>query len=271
MADIANRPLSYSSLKAFWQSPKHYIAYLKKPYEPEKFAMEKASETLILEPEKFDKQFLVVDKPDRRTTAGKQEWERIQDQCEKEKLIMLTKEEYENAKLMAESVKNNPQTAYYLDHITEIQKKLSWTDKKTGLQVIGYADVICEIDEHKIIIDLKSTTDGSPNAFFKQAAQLNYDLQCGSYLLAFHKKYYEFPDYMYMVYEKNLPYNSEMIHCPADYCNDAKAEFEHMLTSFKYCMDNNLWHMGYEFWLFDTLPYFTMEMPRYHKKKFENK
>lgn len=273
---LDKRPLSYSSLKAFRKSPRHFIEYLTQPrVEKEEFVIGNACECLILEPEKFDTQFELYTKFEKRSNDAKALWAQMVENAKANKKQLINDEQFKQARIMADSVLNDERFDMYLSNIAinkegqkEIQKQIRWTDKKTGLPVIAKLDFVCNFDEHLIVIDLKSTVDGDPNKFFRQAGDLDYELQVGCYLTAYHKKYYQFPDFIFITIEKEIPFSPQIIYCPSDYCNTAKDEFEQTLTAFKYCLDNNLWHQGYEFWLFDTKPYFTMEKPKYIKSKF---
>lgn len=267
---LKNRPLSYSSLKEFHKSPAHYIQYLTEPFvQTDAMILGQAVECLVFQPDKIKDKFVVYEKFDRRSNDAKAKWAEMCDNAKKNKQTMIDQYMYAQAELMANSVKNTPETAYYLDKVKSLQKKLSWTDKKTNLPIIGYVDVECEIDEHLIIIDFKTSNSSDPNKFFKSASEFDYELQVGCYLTGYHKQFYKFPDFMFMVVESEAPYPATMIHCPGDYCNYAKEEFDHTLTAFRYCMDNNEFHRGYHFWD-ANMGYFNMELPRWKKSRFVN-
>ncbi len=269
---LNDRPLSYSSLKEFRKSPKHYTEYVlqaKKEY-VEAFVLGNAVETLVFDESNFVNRFELFEKFAKRSNVDKEKWELMLENAKANNKILIDTETFALANIMAKTVKNTPETAYYLEHVKAIQKKLSWTDKKTGIPIIGYVDAECEIDEHLIIIDFKTSDSSDPNEFYKSAASFDYEIQVGCYLTGYHKKYFLFPEFMFMVVEKKAPYNATMIHCPGDYVNYAKEEFEHSLTAFKYCMDKQEFHRGYHFWDVD-MGYFNMEKPRWKKSKFINK
>jgi hypothetical protein len=278
---LETRPLSKSSLVEFAQGPRYYIEYLlglKK--DKEEWDLGKAVECLLLECEYdgekwikdvFDKKFIVADRLDQRKPENKKEWENNLANAKLNKQTLISTSMNSQAELMAIVTLSNPNCKYWIDQKKDIQKKISWTDKKTGLPITGIIDFSAEPDEHLTIIDIKTSKAESQDAFFKEVYKLGYNYQTGSYLTGYHKKYYKFPDFMFMVITKTFPYDSYMVHVPGDLCKDAKDEFDHLLTAFKYCMDNNQFHMGADFWLFDTLPYFSLEKPRYIKSKFINK
>jgi hypothetical protein len=268
LEDLKKRPVSYSSLKAFRKSPKHYIEYITKPREEkEEFTIGNATECLVFEPEKFKDKFEVFTKFERRSNDAKATWAGMVQDAKANKKTLISDETHRLALILAESVKENELCQPYLNSVTKIQKKLEWTDKKTEIPIIGYVDAECEIEEHLIICDFKTTANAEPDKWFKQAAELEYDLQVGAYLTGYHKTAYKFPEFVFIVVEKETPYNSVVIHCPSDYCEAAKDEFEKTLTAFRYCLDEKLWYQGYEFWNAE-MPYFTMSKPKWKQSKF---
>lgn len=266
---LKKRPLSASSLKEFRKSPKHYIEYLIKPREfKDEFTIGKACECILLEKEKFNDKFRIYNKFDKRSDKAKARWAEMLVEAKGGKFEWITQENYDLACKMAESALANPRTRQWIEDRRFIQRKVAWTHTKTRLPIIGYVDFDVDYEEHISIVDIKTDYNGDPQKWFRHAADLDYEIQVGSYLCGYRKNFYCFPDFLFMVIEKAIPYNAYMVHCPPNYCEDAKHEFENTLLAFRYCMDNQLFHEGYDFWLFDTLPYFNMDKPRYKKSKF---
>lgn len=266
---LETRPLSKSSLKAFRKSPKHYIEYITTPYkEIPSFIIGKACEQLLMDPESFNNHFEIYQKFAKNSKDAKAKWEQMVEDANASKKTLIDQEQYQEASMMAQSAMVNESVRYWIERSRNLQKKLSWTDKKTGLPIIGFIDFDVEIDEHLTVIDIKTDYNGEPRKWWNHAADLDYEMDVGVYLTGYHKMHYQFPDFMFMVIENSSPYNAHMIHCPGNYVDDAKTEFENTLMAFKYCMDHQLFHMGYDFWLFETLPYFIMEKPRFKKSKF---
>lgn len=264
---LKTRPLSYSSLKYFNESPKHYIHYLTKPKEPptDNQKLGTLIELMIFDEEKIPKKINFHDKIDRRTKAGKEEWESLLNNNDGR--LLVPSSFIEIAEKCKESVMNNEKIKPYIDSITRTQIKLEWNEKKYNVPLIGYVDFQGEIDGNMFIGDFKTTQDCSEEGFSKEIYKWKYYLQDAVYLLGYHKKFYKFPDYYYITVETSEPYNSNIFHCDSDYVNQCRAEIEFLLQSFKYCMDNDQFDLGYEFWLFDTMPYFNLRLPGYAKLK----
>lgn len=279
---IKERPLSASSLKAFGGeegSPKKYIAYLSAEWrDTDATIIGKATESLIYaavdKMYKFDEHFLLYDQFDKRSNEAKAKWQNMIENATSNKLTLVDNIQYEQAKKMADTALQTDETRYYLDRIAKdkdgrmlIQKKVHWKDMKTGLWIIGYIDIVVEIEGHFIIVDIKTDKDGGPGSFSRTSANYDNHIQVGSYLTGYHKMYYLFPDFMFMVLDKSDPYDAIMMHCPSDYCEKAKNEFAHLLTAFKHCMNEKQFHRGRSFWSAE-MGYFNMDLPRYKKLKF---
>lgn len=277
---LKKRPLSASSLKAFWESPKHYIEYIETPFEDsDAFILGRTTEDIIYS-EIAPKQFKLEDKVrtyekfDKRSNAAKEKWVNMLMEAKENKYTLVDEEIFKKAKNMADCAMQTDETRYYLDRVATdkktglkmIQTKLSWIDVKTKLPIIGHIDFMVDIEDHLIIVDIKTTRNGNPDKFVNDASNMNYHIQVGTYLTGYHKQHYLFPDFMFMAIDSGIPHDAIMEHCPSDYCQTSKDEFEHLLTGFRHCMDTNQFHRGRHFWSAE-MGYFTMSIPRYKKLK----
>ena len=266
---LQTRPLSYSSLKQFRKSPKHYIQYITKPRE-QTDAMRQGSliDCLALEPEKFTERFMIIPKLNLRTNDGKAENERLLKEANEKRLIMITQEDIAKARKSVEALMSTDFSRQLIEGRRDVQINLRWTDKATGLPINGKVDFDSKIGREWFIVDLKSSASADPDDFKRQAYNLDYHIQCGCYTTGYPTHRFTFPPFVFLVVESEEPYNISVNYCDGKYIQEAKEEFTASLNAFKYCMDNNLWHQGYEFRKFGTLPYFTMGFPGYHKPKF---
>ncbi len=268
---IEKRPLSYSSLKEFRKSPKHYIQYLTKPFEQtDDMIIGQAIECKILEPEKFDNKFVFEDKPDLRSTKNKEYWNGLIEQAKQNNQLILPSAKSEVIDSCVESLLNHEHAKLFIDGKTDVQIKLNWRNTQTNLPLIGYADFESIVDGQKFIIDLKCFYNGDPDkfAFFVNDRQMY--LQAGMYANAYHKKFYQFPDFIFMLVETQPPYNVTLQYCDNKFMEIANEELIGTLKAFRKCMDENLFHMGYEFRLFGTKNYFRADIPKYYSPKFSD-
>ena len=268
-AFLEKRPLSKSSLKQFRKSPKHYIEYITTPYEEKPaYVIGKACEQLLMDPERFNDHFEAYQKFAKQSQAAKDQWNQMVEDAKASKKTLIDQDQYMQASIMAQNALANDSVRYWVERSRNLQKKLNWIDKKTGLPIIGFIDFDAVEDERLYIVDIKTDYNGDPDKWLNHAADLDYIMDVGTYCTGYHKMHYQFPEFKFMIIESSSPYNAHMINCPSNYVNDAKMEFENTLLAFRYCMDNQQFHMGYDFWLFDTLSGFTMQKPRWKKSKF---
>lgn len=265
------RPLSYSSLKSFRKSPKHYLEYLNGVYVPsDAQKLGSLVDVLLLSPELFPKLYMVVEsKPEQRSNAGKEQWRMILEQASANKKMICFQSDYEIAKRCVQSVYDYEISRVLIENRKKVQSELRWIDKETGLPVIGKIDCESRAWGSDFIIDLKTAADGDPDVFNRKAYDYDYHLQTGVYLEGYHKVKYQFPNFIFLVVETSEPFNVSVNFCENKFVEQAKSEFRGTLMAFKYCLDKQLFDTGYEFRLFGTRPYFSMRLPGYYKPRFE--
>lgn len=268
---LLTRPLSYSSLKAFRKSPRHYIMYLNGEFKPSP-AMELGSmlDCKLLTPENFNKEYLVINrKIDKRTNAGKAEWEDLLKQASLNKQRIAFAEDIAIVDKAIKEIKAHERANELIEGITGVQQTLRWVDRETGLPLIGKIDFESRAWGMQSIVDLKSSEDADPDEFIRKAYNYDYHFQTGMYLEGFHKVKYQFPNFLFLVVELSDPFNVSVIFCDSKFTAAAKAEVRGTLKAFKYCMDNKMFNIGYDFRLFGTRPYFSMQLPGYAKPRYE--
>lgn len=106
---------------------------------------------------------------------------------------------------------------------TEYQVSVLWTDEETGLKCKTRPDV-CKLHKN-VIVDVKTTNDGSPEEFSRSLAKYDYPFQAcmqidgciSSGLMPTVDKYF------WLVVEKNIPYSATI--------------YEFSEEDIRYCMD----------------------------------
>ena len=79
---------------------------------------------------------------------------------------------------------------------------------------------------------------------------------------------YKFPYFIFLAVENAEPFNVSVNFVDSKTAEEAKEEFDATLTAFRYCMDKDLFHQGYEFRLQSGLNYFSIQTPKWYKRKF---
>lgn len=265
---IENRPLSYSSLKAFRKSPKHYINYLEQPFiDTPATLLGKVVDCLALTPELFEKRFLEYVKPDLRSTKGKEENEKMLSYATANKLTLVSPDDVKTAKICVESLLSTKTSADLLKAKKRAQIKLSWRNKENNLPLLGYADFESFMWDELFVVDLKTASDADPDIWQRDFFKYDYTIQAGAYLDGYHKQFYKFPYFVFLVVETKEPFNVSVNFVDSKMVEFCKQEFYGTLKAFRYCMDNNLFKQGYEFRT-QTMDYFSIQKPAYIKNKF---
>jgi len=167
--------LSYSSLKAFAKSPKHFIQYKTEPFDSASMALGRATHTWILEGQgAFDKQYAISPKLDRRTKIGKEMYAEFQDQVGDR--VVITRQEFDLVRAMDKAVYENTAAQQLLeDTYREVWKERDIQGQLFG----GFADAVSP--NGLFALDLKTCQNASPDAFQRDAHNMDYHLQAAIY------------------------------------------------------------------------------------------
>ena len=255
---LESRPLSYSSLSAFSRSPAHYIEYLFRPrVETPSTLLGSAVDCLVLTPNDFDKNFAVSGKFKLNTNIGKAEKKSFAAKNANKTILDIAM--YDKACRMRDALLCNKITSLYIRKTTERQKKVHYTDKKTGLPLVCFMDA----KGKGIIEDLKTTKDALPSAFSESVFKYKYHIQAAIYVeaMAFHG---EQCDFYWVCVESGSPYGVSVIKASEEVLNYGKRELHRLLDAYKYCMDNDLWKHSYDFW--QEKGGCELQLPEYLKK-----
>lgn len=170
--------ISRSDLFKISKSPMHFKYEQENPPEPTtELRIGIAFHKLVLEPEDFDSDIAVVPKIDRRTKEGKAAWEKFKSSSSDKTII--SNEEFERIQAMSEAVKANPYVMRLLDGDKEIS--FFWKDDLTGEECKCRPDCLTIINNHSVIVDLKSTENASSESFMRDVVKYGYDMQAAMY------------------------------------------------------------------------------------------
>lgn len=164
-----------SLLKQIARSPAHARAYMTAPQETTAaMAFGTAFHACVLEPEKFAENYIVFS-GDRRTKAGKEDYEAIL----KANRIPLSDDDYSTITLMAGAIGDHDAAASFVrDREGNAEASVFWRDERTGLQCKCRPDIWLG----KVLVDVKTTDDASPEGFAKSIVKYGYHLQAAHYL-----------------------------------------------------------------------------------------
>lgn len=208
-AQITNREyhshpaVSKSHLDLVARSPRHYWQrYLNPeavPPEPTPaMVVGSAVHTRVLEPHRYELEYLVAPECDRRTKAGKEAWEQFQASAQGK--TVLTAEQDQLAQAVAAAVWEHPAAALVLGKPGKVEQSYFWTDETTGERCKCRPD--WHSDCRRLVVDLKTTEDASPAAFARSIHKFRYHVQANWY----QRPFPEAEQFLFIAVEKQPPY-----------------------------------------------------------------
>lgn len=269
---LMNHNLSYSKLKHFRVSPKHFIHNLNNPEgDKEAYVLGRAVERLVSDKifgvNGFEKSFRPYEKPSLRSNDGKQSHQIALDLAKKDEVTLITPEDVQLAKFCVESLFSHNVSRILLEAVTKEQIELKWKDKENNLNMKGVADYETTFLDEDFVLDLKTTRNAEPDAFSRDVFKMDYILQTGTYREGYKRTKFRFPYFIFLAVETVEPFAVSVNFCDNKFLNKAQEEYKATTKAFRYCVDKNLWHEGYEFWLFGTKDYHSIHIPAYYKGK----
>jgi len=144
--------LSFTSLNKLQKSPRHFLEHYTKEFKstaPMVFGS--LVHCLVLEPETFDKRYIISPTFDKRTKAGKQGYKDFVSLSEG--LEVVSEKEYKEALFAIEGLKSCKPALELLRDATETEKKIRF--KYKGLTISGIVDGL----NPNFRFDLKTTQD----------------------------------------------------------------------------------------------------------------
>ena len=117
---------------------------------------------------------------------------------------------FEAVKVLCARCKQDPYLAMLLKDAKDYQQSFYWVDPETGLNLKSRPDLA--IRKHNVIIDIKTTLNGSPSKWSKTIADNDYPFQgcvqiSGAQQTGFIDKVER---YFWLVLEKNAPFNATL-------------------------------------------------------------
>lgn len=158
----------------------------------------------VLEPERFDAEFVVPPEINKRTKAGKEEWA----EWEKENgsKFAVSQEELEKAWIIRDHTFKNPRAKELLTGGQAEVPKV-WKEKIDGIEHTfkARADYLKQIDDVFIVVDLKTAQSASFEEFQRSIVKWKYSIQAYHYRKGFSPEGVK-AHFMWVVVEKMPPY-----------------------------------------------------------------
>lgn len=231
-----------STLKNLYRkSPKHYQADLDNPRpDPRVFVLGSAVHCYLLEQSEFEDRYVVM--PEFEPTDGKEyknfkTTKNYKEQVAAWKLdnadkVTLTSEEFGLCLLLWKSYVESP----FYSLCRQGSPEVTILTEVRGVKAKGKFDLLIDLGGEVFIIDLKTTSDASPEAFQKSIFNYDYDLAASWYSSMIKA----LPDYankevrfMWLAIEKSPPFSACMYEASSEVLQNGNAKCSKALAKFK--------------------------------------
>lgn len=171
-----------STLLPFKKSASHARQAMLDPPESEAFTFGNATHVSILEPEKFDSEFHLAPKCDKRTKLGKQLWAEALEQAEGKEL--LTPDQWADVQGIKKAVYAQPEAARLLSLPGPTEVSIVAVDEVSGLTLKGRVDKVAVEAPDIHVLDLKTTVNAEPSwfGFYGEIAKYGHHIRAALYL-----------------------------------------------------------------------------------------
>ena len=231
---------SNSSLKPALRSMAHYVhnkitPRVDKPY----FNLGSAIHAAILEPIRFQNEYVVSPVYDGRTKAGKQA--KSEFLAENFGKFIITDDDMEVINGIAENV------AYHSDamHLLKAGKSevsYFWPDPETDIWMRARVDS----ESLYATLDIKSTDDASTKGFVKSCAKFSYDMQAYIYSEARSQVLGESKQFVFLAVEKKAPYTIGLYAASSEMLASGLLQYREALRRVAEYRANPSTHTGYQ-------------------------
>lgn len=160
------------------------------PEDPEKKAalnIGDAVHALLLEPERFKREYAIGPDAPKNTKAGKEKWEEFE--AELNGRTVLTHAEGTKVQLIRESVLAHPHARWLVEAEGDVEGSIYWNDPVTGLLCRCRPDKL--VNELGWMVDVKTTADMS--RFARSVYEYRYHVQDAFYTDGYYQHFDEMP------------------------------------------------------------------------------
>jgi hypothetical protein len=256
----ASPGISNSGLALIDKSPRHYFAWNMDPSRPE--APERGGQLegsllhcALLEPDEFDKRYVLGPTLNRNTKA----WKEWVEHNTKDGRYPIQGEQRDTAFAQAESARALPDVAAA---VAKGQSEVSayWNDPETGVLCRCRPDFVHEAGSGVVLIDAKTYSSADPHEFARQAARKGYHRQdtfyTDGYALASERSVLAF---IFVVIEVEWPHAACAVMLDEPSRAAGRALYRRNLNTYAHCLKTNTWP-GYSSAIeLVSLPKYAME------------
>ena len=244
--------ISKSGLDLIARTPLHYWSAHLDPDRPDRedtpaFVEGSALHALELEGrEVFDRQFAVAPKIDRRTKAGKAEWQAWTEAHANH--TILTDTQSQNIEAMHAGLQRHEGARRYLDADGDVEVSIYWTDEATGVACRCRPDKIVQIPDTDqcVLVDLKTTRDGlDDETITRTLARYRYHVQAAWYVDGARAAGLNVRAFVFVFVEKSRPHGARVVTLCEDSITCGRVLYRENLDTYAKCLATGEWP-GYD-------------------------
>ena len=176
-------------------------------------AFGRAVHKAILEPCDFFSEFAIAPEVNRRTLAGRKEWDEFAS-CNSGKEI-ITMEDYGMVAEMVKAVQDHEVAAALL--CGAVEQSFFWTDDQTGEACKCRTDCLSEWNGEKYIVDYKTTDSCEDGHFERSCRKYGYKFQAGMYTEGVFQNTFDQYRFAFVAQEKKPPYAVRVYICTPEF------------------------------------------------------
>ncbi len=233
--------ISRSELWKIAESPEKFKYLSENPEQPTPaLIFGQAFHKLALEPDTFFDEFAIMPNVDRRTSAGKIEYQEFLEGAEGKTII--SEDEYNTCNAMCVSLYNTPFVKRLLSG--EKEKTFFWTDDLTGEQCKCRTDSITDLKDKVVVTDLKSANAADTESFMRDAIKYGYDFQSAMYGEGVKVNTGKEVVFVFIVVEKTAPYAVNILQADELFVKRGYDIFRELIGIYHECKQSGEWY-GY--------------------------
>ena len=237
----------------------HTPAHLKQSFidertETDNMLLGTLTHTLVLEPEKYDSEFVIAPDVNKRTKDGRAEWAAFEAKCQGQGLTPITESMLKAAMAMAESVKAHPMAGALLSDIIPESSVYWWydcmdpdDDDDYSLMLKVRPDALSRA--YPAIIDLKTTRDGSYTGFIKSIQNFYYHVSAAMYLEGVNQckpllediGHFAYTKFIFVCVESFPPYLTSVYELSPEYLDLGKTIYRRSLRILQHVVSTGEW------------------------------
>ena len=200
-----------------------------------------ACHKFILENEDFPGEYALAPNVDKRTKAGKEEWEAFTASIGDR--TPISRDENQTMVDMFSALENCPLAKKLILGKGETEVPFFWTDPDTGEKCKIKVDRLVKFNRKWYVVDYKTTTCAETFRFNSDIMKLGYYMQAAMYTEGVMrvKKLKKRPGFLFVAQEKKPPYSVNVIEVSEEVMGAGVAKFHQLMDKYHQCKVLDQW------------------------------